>query len=368
MDHSQIPIHPPPAGIMKRRSQIAPVIYLDSPRWMSNPMHIPTNPTIPLDSVVPLIAAPPIGRGYGPVPTPDELRGISRELRSLRRSKVWKRRCGRDEQVAAMEEWFPDIPGRDTMTPDAEDRDVEMPDPSINSPDAPTKTFDDAPGCPTSNIGIFSKLPGEIRNRIYRLAVTEPESKPVSVEMKPGTCTHGACLHSKVSINMPGIASTCRQLRWEVAPIFLAENTGFAFDDEVVRQCCVNNYLRTLGSYVDLIKQFSFKLKRSIWQRDAFVKYLTYTFTLTPPSAEDEDFALEQHEEGDQDICQCQLNQLVSSMNKRKHSEGVSVGKLVQEFVDSEEFADFVWRAHKTKQWTSHLPKCKKCGEVYFNS
>lgn len=39
----------------------------------------------------------------------------------------------------------------------------------------------------TASTGLFAKLPGELRNRIYRLALVEKE-KPFVVRMKAGTC------------------------------------------------------------------------------------------------------------------------------------------------------------------------------------
>lgn len=41
---------------------------------------------------------------------------------------------------------------------------------------------------------------------------------------------------------------------------------------------------------------------------------------------------------------------------------------LVLQMVDSEEFADFVWRVKKTKQHVVHLRRCKQCKEVIFNN
>lgn len=363
----EIAMHPYPTNTMRQSREIKPGMQFNSPHWMTYPLAIPLNSAIPVDSVVHLIPNGPDGRRYGPIPTPAELQGPSRALRNLRRDGAWKYGGTRDDQVAQMDVWFPDVPRQDS-TPEPEEEDVTMSDLSIYSPAAPSTTtnIDSTTGPPSSDIGIFATLPGEIRNRIYRFAVLEPESKPVAINLEPKTCSMGACLHNKVSFNLPGIASTCRQLRWEAAPIFLAENVAFQFDDGVVQQCCVSNYLRTLGSYVDLIPQFNFLLKRPIWNFDQFVEYATYTFVLTPPKGSNGEFSLEQWEAKDRDICQCQLDDLVTDMNRRK--DGVAMGGLVQEFVDSEEFADFVWRTRKTKQWTVHLEKCVKCKKVVFNN
>lgn len=368
-------LHPFPqtATMFYQSSEIAPGVYFNSPRWMRNPLAIPLNSAIPLPSVVHLISDGSIAhpRRTAPIPAPAIFRAPSRELRRLRRDEAWQKGGTREEQVVQMDEWFPDVFEEDDdaeMSPafEVEDEDAVMSELSIHSPSAPTKANYDMADLPSSDIGAFSKLPGEIRNHIYRLAIIEPESKPVMIEMQPKTCSMGTCLHNKASYNLPGIASTCRQLRNEVAPIFLTENTAFTFDDGVVQQCCVNNFLRTLGWYVNMIPQFNFLLKRPIWNHDTFIKYLDYTFTLSPPNSEDDHFTLHQWEAADHLVCQCQLDGVVHLMNMRKSD--MSVSESVKEFVDSEEFADFVWKARKTKQWTTHLPKCRKCGEVYFNN
>ncbi|KAF2171679.1 hypothetical protein M409DRAFT_50343 [Zasmidium cellare ATCC 36951] len=353
---------------MRQSTEIAPGVCFNSPRWMLNPLAIPLNSAIPLASSSHLIPVAHDGRRYAHIPIPSPFKEPSRELKNLRSSRAWQRGGTREQQVAEMDRWFPNVSAGGTTTPcpAPEEEDVVMSELSINSPAAPTKADRDMSDCPMSDIGTLSKLPAEVRNQIYRLAVVEPESNPVKIEMQPKTCSLGTCLHNKASYNLPGIASTCKQLRWEVAPIFLVENTAFTFDDSVVQQCCVNNYIRTLGPFVDIIPQFDFLLKRPIWAHDTFLEYLTYNFTLTPPKGEDGVFALTQGEAGDRKICQCQLNRLVRHLNARQVK--LSIGEWVKEFVDSDEFSDFVWRTRKTKQWTTHLPKCRRCGEVYFNN
>lgn len=368
-------LHPFPTGTMFiQSSEIAPGVHFNSPRWMRNPLAIPLNSAIPLPSVVHLISdgvgARAHARSTAPIAAPAIFRAPSRDLRRLRRDKAWQKGGTRDKQVAQMDEWFPDVfegdnDGEMSPAPEIEDEDAVMSGLSFHSPATPTKADYDMTEV-SSDIGVFSKLPGEIRNHIYRLAVIEPESNPVKIEMQPKTCSIGECLHNRASYNLPGIASTCRQLRNEVAPIFLTENTAFHFDDGVVQQCCVNNFLRTLGPYVNMIRQFNFLLKRPIWNGDTFIQYLDYTFTLSPPTSKDGNFTLHQWEEGDRLMCHCQLDGVVQQMNMRKSEKSIS--KSVMAFVDSDEFADFVWKARKTKQWTTHLPKCGKCGEVYFNN
>ncbi|KAK4499141.1 hypothetical protein PRZ48_009653 [Zasmidium cellare] len=357
---------------MRPSAQIAPGVQFNSPRWMANPLAIPLNSAVPLNSSAHLIPVAHDGRRYAPIPTPTTFKVPSRELRALRRSKVWRKGGTREQQVAEMEQWFPDVFDHELKSPAPKEEDVVMSELSINSPSAPasppapTKTDRVMADCPISDIGALGVLPAEIRNQIYRLAVVEPDSNPVKIELQPKTCSGGPCLHNKASYNLPGIASTCKQLRWEVAPIFLVENTAFTFDDGVVQQCCVSNIIRTLGPFVDLMAQFNFLLKRPIWAHDTFLEYLTYNFTLTPPKEDDGVFTLTQWEAGDRKICQCPLDKVVRHLNR--HKDQMTIGEWVKEFVDSDEFADFVWRTRKTKQWTTHLPKCSVCREVYFNN
>lgn len=156
------------------------------------------------------------------------------------------------------------------------------------------------------------------------MVMLQQDSKlPIRITLPAGTCSTGTCIHTKASANLPGIASTCKQLRWEAAPIFFTENVaGFEFDDGTVQQCCVGNYLRSLGSYVDMIPKFSFLLKRPIWRGDTFVRWGIYRFTLiSPKTSESEDFELKQEEvlgKGEMaagKICDCPLRKIVGEIN-----------------------------------------------------
>ncbi|KAK4552110.1 hypothetical protein LTR86_010646 [Recurvomyces mirabilis] len=86
----------------------------------------------------------------------------------------------------------------------------------------------------TTTMGLFALLPGELRNTIYRLAFVPPPShQPVLITGSDLICGLGACVHHKASVAAP-VASTCRQIREEVMPIFCAENE-FRFDAVMVR-------------------------------------------------------------------------------------------------------------------------------------
>ncbi|EME79540.1 uncharacterized protein MYCFIDRAFT_178128 [Pseudocercospora fijiensis CIRAD86] len=288
----------------------------------------------------------------------------SRQLSLLQSSHVWKN-GKRDEQVLQMEEWFPSVAqplSAPASNPKAHSNTKSPSNISMQSlslGQLPPVSFKN--DCPESDIGkYFYKLPGELRNRIYRLAVLQ-ETNTVEVSTKPETCSQGACTHTKTSFNVPGIANTCRQMRWEVMPIFVAENRTWAFDAGVVHNCCVGNTLRSLGDYADLIPQFELAINRPLWNRDSFTEYATYRFTLFPPKNHiaNSQWDLVQVEKEGRVICDCAPRKLLTAMNANRES----AGKAVVDFVESEEWADFVWRVRKTKQQHAHLSRCKKCGE-----
>ena len=140
----------------------------------------------------------------------------------------------------------------------------------------------------------------------------------------------------------------------------------------MVHQCCVGNFLRSIGDYADLIPEFQFTLKRPIWNRDSFVEYATHIFTLSlsKGDAGDDDtsssvWRLSQHEDGGRVVCQCALDILVEKVNDQMPTK--PNGQAAIDFADSEEFADFVWRMRKSKQWPQYLKLCKECKQVVFN-
>ncbi|KXT08060.1 hypothetical protein AC579_7981 [Pseudocercospora musae] len=335
---------------------------------------IPLDPTIPISSVQHLLvdvdffkrAKNPDGVNK---PQLFKKHRKSRQLKSLQSSQVWKD-GKRDAQVLQMEEWFPSIAqplGAPASHPNARPKAKSVSNISMQSlsllQHPPVSYKND---CPESDIGkYFYKLPGELRNRIYRLAVLQ-ETKTVEISTKPETCSQGACIHTKTSFNVPGIANTCRQMRWEVMPIFVAENDTWAFDAGVVHNCCVGNTIRSLGDYADLIPQFELAINRPLWNRDSFTGYATYRFTLFPPKhpIAKGQWTLVQVEEDGRVICDCAPRKLLMAMDSQREP----VGKAVISFVEADEWADFVWRVRKTKQQHNHLSRCKKCGEVVFNN
>lgn len=327
------------------------------------------DPSFPLHSIAKLLKKPDFcakragGSSTDVIPASRTLTAVGRELRSLRASSVWKNGT-RDEQVLHMNAWFRDIP---TATLPANKK-AKLRRTSSSSQDklrediAPYQTT----SCPPSDIGTLIKLPGEIRNRIYRLATLQ--TGPIHVEMPYRTCGIGPCLHARVGYNVPGITQTCKQLRWEALPIYLAEHSAVQFGAGATHDGCSMRYLESLGDYADLIPKYTFVLQRPIWKRDTFEEYAIYHFSISTPKLDGSgEYSLEQWESAGRKICQCAVVKLVHRLNEGK-KKGKPTGQAMLEFLDDEDFSDFVWRVRKTKQWPQHLAKCKQCKDTMFNS
>ncbi|KAK0365306.1 hypothetical protein LTR02_005600 [Friedmanniomyces endolithicus] len=113
---------------------------------------------------------------------------------------------------------------------------------------------------PVSDMGLFSLLPGELRNLIYRLAfVPPPQNQPVVIAGSDLICGRGACVHHRAPIAAPGMASTCLQIRNEVLPIYVAENE-FRFDAAMVRNRCVAAWARCLDSYAGMVRKVTLEV------------------------------------------------------------------------------------------------------------
>ena len=70
-----------------------------------------------------------------------------------------------------------------------------------------------------ATMGLFARLPGELRNRIYRLVLVMDQTIPYPFIMEAETCALGVCVHANLDTALPGLLSTCRQLRAEGLPI-----------------------------------------------------------------------------------------------------------------------------------------------------
>lgn len=332
------------------------------------------DPSIPLPSVAKLLKGPDFQTQHHPrhsksetIPLPKDLRGQSRELKKLRSTGVWINGT-LDEQVQQMDFWFPSI---DTDASPAHKKAKVQPTTTTFRSRGKSKksteeiVYQDTP-CPTSDIGILSKLPGELRNRIYRMATLS--SDPIRVEQPYRTCGIGRCLHAKVSYNVPGIAQTCKQLRWEALPIYLAENPAVQFDAGTTYDSCTLRFMESLGHYADLIPKYTFILQRPIWILDSFQEYANYHFSITTPKRGGRgQYMLEQWESAGRKICQCAMEKLVKNLNEEKDMDTPN-GKAMLKMMDDDDFSDFVWRMKKSKQWPQHLAKCPKCKEIMFNN
>lgn len=104
----------------------------------------------------------------------------------------------------------------------------------------------------SSQIGLFSRLPGELRNKIYRLALNE-EYGTFTVCGRANQCSLGPCTHSRLPLAVPGLLSTCKQIRHEAMPVFLSEN-ALKFDARTVRCRCTANFLRAIGPHARFIR------------------------------------------------------------------------------------------------------------------
>lgn len=301
------------------------------------------------------------GRRKSVIPTPAIFKqNPTPELRELRSARIWYGGT-RDQQVKQMKEWFPDIRTATTTEVTTEATVLDS-----------TPTLSSA----ASDIGTLAKLPGELRNRIYRFAVLGKEA--AKFVMKPETCAKGLCQHSRATNNAPGIANTCRQLRHEVMPIFCAEN-DFSFDAGMVQHGCVGNLLRSLGGYVGHVPQYTFTLQRPVWKGTSFGGYKLLDFTLASPlSSKTGRWELSHIEQqvqisfvrsNAQVVCQCKLDRYVHGMRMRfLHTTSVgSLGKEALQFTESDEFVDFAYGMRASKLELRHLKVCKTCRKVRFH-
>lgn len=206
-------------------------------------------------------------------------------------------------------------------------------------------------------LGLFAKLPGELRNRIYRLVLVMPLSwKSFPITMPAGTCSLGPCIHSRLPTAVPGILSTCRQVRNEAMPILLSENCAFNFDVKMVEARCIANWIQALGPYAALIKRLELQLM--LFERGGIAQ--TKEIELTCPAGPLRDQAIGDVEKEEPSFevvidtklgvraegrCE-KLEKHVEDLTKRVQN-GEAVEGLILEFVASDWFAEVVWRCKK---------------------
>lgn len=202
-----------------------------------------------------------------------------------------------------------------------------------------------------ANMGLFARLPGEIRNRLYRLALLTPSSdEPFLITMQPATCSLGPCTHAKLPTAVPGLLSSCRQIRQEALPIFCAENK-FKFDAKTVRERCTANWVRALGHYARLIP--SVILEIYVWEDVSPSNHKkvgrTYEMMLDCPfgpiSKSNDLNVNEPIYAKEPETCQ-KLFEHWASLAERGQ-EGEKMETLLVEFLWSDLMADLVWRCRK---------------------
>ncbi|KAK5107353.1 hypothetical protein LTR62_001369 [Meristemomyces frigidus] len=212
------------------------------------------------------------------------------------------------------------------------------------------------PTSKTSNIapimGLFSLLPGELRNVIYRLAfVPPPGEQPVRVVGSDLICGRGACTHRKASVAAPAVASTCRQLRNEIMPIYCAENE-FHFDATMVRNRCVHAWAESMNTYVRLIKRITLDvlvLSRMSLANGGGTRSRTSEITVTCPVARTDGkfevtFSANFPEEK---LEASELESLIETMNDGEEFKDCGFEEKLFSLLQSDELAELVFRCKK---------------------
>jgi hypothetical protein len=280
-----------------------------------------------------------------PIHAPKELGKKTASLEKLRQADAWKQ-DNRDLQVMQMAEWFPSIPHcrKDGTVYDDDELSAESTKQKVVKVkeemvgDSITSTL------PASDIGKLATLPGEIRNHIYRYAVLQSDRRPIEINLEPDTCASGACLHTRTGHNVPALAQTCAQLRSEVLSIFIAES-AFQFDAGSTRQSCIGNWLRSLGSFADRVPTITFTVNGK-----PLLPYMyqpSFLFVITVPGKKIHGRVAEmiemQRQAEKRQFCHRHLENVLKSINAKSTAGEKRTGKLLEEFFDSEELADFVF-------------------------
>ncbi|EME44253.1 hypothetical protein DOTSEDRAFT_24324 [Dothistroma septosporum NZE10] len=348
---------------------------------------IPLDAAMSLDSVAQYLPVPPKyddgGAHLGRIPTPDLF-------------KKPKKRLPAEQKMEDMDEIFPDLPSQaadkaSTKLVCGRERKVEaqdwIADLSIADIEA-TLSDGHESSChaPTSNLGTLQQLPGELRNKIYRLLAVSSDGE-VNIALKTGECDQGRCTHREAGKIVPGLANSCRQLRHEIMPIFCAENKTFHFDYRTVAERCTVGYLSTLGNYIDLIQEYKFDMARPCWAGQQFLGDATYTFTLmTPAISPTKKWHLQQEFKISDElrtaiaavvppvtvdvICQCELVKMTIGLSgqnsKYGHDSTKGCGLMALRIASAARFADYVFELKRSKQFMWALPDCKVCNKVRF--
>nr|POE54385.1 hypothetical protein CFP56_41324 [Quercus suber] len=178
-----------------------------------------------------------------------------------------------------------------------------------------------------SSMGVLARLPGEIRNQIYQDLLVSPETTLITCNEL--VCGRGSCEHTQLSTVVP-IAATCQHICSEVMPIFCSRNT-FHFDEAMVRNRCVANYLECLGMNAPLIAKIILQIKLGE-PRNFF--NMTIAWPSGRPVISDDCTLPEKY------VDVSQLDSLVMRLNMQK---GCLLDKVLY-IVSSDELSDLAWR------------------------
>ncbi|TKA70201.1 hypothetical protein B0A55_07016 [Friedmanniomyces simplex] len=198
-----------------------------------------------------------------------------------------------------------------------------------------------------SDLGFFGLLPGELRNAIYRLAFVPPaDEQPVLITGSELICGRGACVHSRAAVAAPGMASTCRQIRVEILPLFAGEN-AFRFDAAMVRNRCVGAWVKGLDSYARIIGKVTLEvlvLRRNALGTESQVGEIGIE---CPAARTDGRFELVFSADVPRGKIEgSKLVELVERLNENGVGEGGRASKLAF-LVGSDELAEMVFRCKK---------------------
>jgi len=198
-----------------------------------------------------------------------------------------------------------------------------------------------------SDMGLFGSLPGELRNHIYRIAFVPPaEEQPLIITGSDLVCGTGECVHRKATTAAPAMASTCRQIRQEIMPIFCAENS-FKFDTVMVRNRCVGNWIKAMNTYAHFISEFVLEvmvLDRD-WITGGTSTSIQQVFVQCPAGRDDGRFAVSFSDQMPK--CAVRDSKIKKFVEKLNDGEPRGRGSMMAFVGQSDELAELVYRCRK---------------------
>ncbi|PIA96050.1 hypothetical protein CB0940_10649 [Cercospora beticola] len=217
---------------------------------------------------------------------------------------------------------------------------------------------------------LFLELPGELRNRIYRLCLMAPESVitiKVDAQKVPDTSKGGSCTVWTASLpREPQLLSVCKTIRNEALSIYYGENTLHLRLPTAAE--IMSHWPRVGAEYAvrSLAKKLSAAQMKAIgmWrvgktlqtyddQRIVFASAAWLTCQLTSQNKIEvtlEQHANDEHGELKRVLCACSLRKMAGSRRSQKNKESV-LFDIVRKFTDDylNEISDYT---------------CKSCGNA----